>query len=286
MFKLLQFNLFLLLFCKSSIATVIEIPVEKDVLDMSRAIANGQAFTNVTDFSHPDCQRDIVEFILVQVALEKAGFPHKFKFLPGNVDARNLRLLQNGLLLISFDSLWLSQTAYFADDVFVSEPIIRRGEYLAGVFVAAKNVTNYKVKNLQHLRQLSFVSSKDWYVDWKTLSRISPAGLTHEVDWISMAKLVDKGWVDAMLISFKGSYPFRYRGSDYDLVALEGIKVALDDSRHFVISKKHPKGQETFDALQLGLQLLRKEGIINNAYRQCGFFNDEISDWTLINPAE
>ncbi len=98
-----------------------------------------------------------------------------------------------------------------------------------------------------------------------------------------MAKLVHLGWVDTMLAPFTKNFPFSYQGSDYTIVAFEGVKVALNDSRHFVVSRNHPHGKETFEALQRGIKILRKQGIIKKAYQQSGFFNEKVKGWHIIN---
>jgi hypothetical protein len=112
---------------------------------------------------------------------------------------------------------------------------------------------------------------------------MQPKKLIPQEEWLSMAKLVSLGWIDAMLAPFTQNYPFSYQGTNYNIVAIEGVKVALDDSRHFVVSKKHPYGKETYIALQKGLKILREQGVIKRAFQQSGFFNEHVKDWTTLN---
>ncbi|WP_246058183.1 hypothetical protein [Litorilituus lipolyticus] len=101
-----------------------------------------------------------------------------------------------------------------------------------------------------------------------------------------MAKIVSKGWVDVMLAPFTSNYPFNYQGQGYFIKAIDGAKVALNDSRHFVISKKHPNSKETFIALQKGLAILRQRGEITRAYQQSGFLNKQVQHWNIINKSK
>jgi hypothetical protein len=87
-----------------------------------------------------------------------------------------------------------------------------------------------------------------------------------------------------MLAPFKSALPFNYQGRNYHIQAIEGYKIALQDSRHFVVSKKHPLGKQTFDALQKGLKQLRQSGYIERAYRECGFLNPSVDTWQEIKP--
>ncbi len=261
----------------------VPITVETDIYQLAQNFIAGREILDISDFSGPNLQRDVVEFILIQKALALGGSQIKFSFTVGNYDARNTKLLQSGLLLVNFDSMWLSHISTFKKDVYISDAIIRKGEYWAGLYTSQKNERALTTKNLSDFRGLSVISNKNWYVDWLTLNQLKPKTLIHDEEWLSMAKLVSMQWVDVMLAPFTESYPFTYQGGGYQVIAIEGIKIALNDSRHFVISKKHPYGKETYLALQKGLKILRQRGTITKAFRQSGFFNKRVRSWHIIN---
>lgn len=277
----------LLLICCGSMANTqskpkVEITIESDIYHYAQAIIQDRPIASITHFKHKTVQRDVVEFILIQQALLLGGLEIEFDFKLGNYDARNIILLEKGLLLMSFDSVWLSQATAMSDAVYISEPVINKGQYMAGLFTAKGNEALHKVAQQQHLHDVSIVSSHDWPVDWQTLQTLQPKSLLHESDWISMAKMVSRGWVDAMLVPFNTSFPFEYTGEGYHLVAVPNIKVALNDSRHFLVSKKHPLGAQTFAALQKGLAILKESGQIEKAYIDAGFLNPLVKDWPVI----
>lgn len=266
-----------------SVPPKIKISVEADIYHYAQEILAGRSPLTIDDFSSENSQRDVVEFILVQKALALGGFDIDFSFTLGNYDARNIKLLQEGLLLINFDTMWHSQVSKLQDDVYISDPVIRKGEYWAGIYTSQENKDKLSVNNLTDLKQLSIASNKHWYVDWQTLNQINPKALIHEEEWLSMAKLVSLSWIDVMLAPFTSAQPFKYQGNNYKIVAIDGVKVALNDSRHFVVSKKHPYGEKAFKALQKGLKTLRQQGVIERAYQQSGFFNEQVKDWTILN---
>ncbi len=259
------------------------VTIETDIYHYAQEVLAGQNILEIKNFTGTHSQRDVIEFILVQQALALGGSNINFTFTLGNYDARNLKLLQSGLLLISFDSMWLSQISPAHEDVYISDPIIRKGEFWAGLYTATTNEKALATRDLTSFQRLSVISNKNWLVDWKTLTQMSPKHLTHEEEWLSMAKLVNMGWVDIMLAPFTPQEPFSYQGGDYHIVAIDGIKIALNDSRHFVVSKKHPRGKETFEALQKGLKILRKRGTIIKVFKQSGFFNKKVQGWHTIN---
>lgn len=281
----LSFILIFFLMPTFAVAQPVKVPItiETDIYQLAQKVIAGREILDINDFSGPNIPRDVVEFILIQKALALGGSKIEFSFTVGNYDARNIKLLQSGLLLINFDSMWLSHISGFGKDVYISEPIIRKGEYWAGLYTALGNDKALATKNLSDFRRLSVISNKNWYVDWQTLNQLKPKSLIHDEEWLSMAKLVSLQWVDIMLAPFTESYPFRYSGGGYQIIAIDGVKIALNDSRHFIISKKHPYGKETYLALQRGLKILRQRGTITKAFQQSGFFNKRVKNWHIIN---
>lgn len=262
----------------------ITVTVETDIYHYAQSLLGNDDLMTFHAFDRAYCQRDVVEFILVQRALKLGGAALNFRFATGNYDARNVRLVVDGFLLLSFDTVFLSQASPLADAVYISSPMIRSSEYEAGIFVSADNLKKLQVRRAEDVQQLSFVSSRDWPQDWQLLTELKPKQLVHEGDWISMAKMVSRGWVDAMLVPFTKAPPYVYQGNGYSIYALPNVKVAMHDSRHFIVSKKHPLGAQVFAALQRGLAIMRGRGDIETAYQQCGFINTAVRDWTLLNP--
>ncbi|ATC93878.1 hypothetical protein [Pseudoalteromonas tunicata] len=261
---------------------IAQITIETDIYNYSQDFINGRPLLEITDYQGKNAQRDVVEFILIQQALLLGGLEIEFDFKQGNYDARNLRLLEKGLLLLSFDSMWLTQAQKIEQQVYISDPLIEKGEYVAGIFTGVNNLDAQKIASLGHLHQHSVVSSKDWIVDWQTLEQLQPKKLLHESDWISMAKMVSRGWVDVMLIPFNAEFPFVYQGEGYQLTVVPNVKVALNDSRHFLVSKQHPLGLEVYQALQKGLKILKARGQIRKAYQDAGFINPLVTRWQEI----
>ncbi|MCF2860397.1 hypothetical protein L1286_23265 [Pseudoalteromonas sp. SMS1] len=183
---------------------------------------------------------------------------------------------------MSVDTMWLSQVKPIANNVYISSPIIRKGEYYAGIFAAPDHTDRIAKKIGADLSQVTAVSNENWSVDWQTLKQLKPKAMFNESEWIIMAKLVSHGWVDIMLVSFNNSTDFRYSGDGYVIEAIKGIKVALQDSRHFVISRKHPRSQQTFRELELGIKRLRESNFIEKSYRSCGFLTNLVDKWREI----
>ena len=275
----LIFNLFS---CFSLQANVIDIYIRDDVYKDYTTFVNNRDVISIDDFSGNSIRRDVVDMIIAQQALNLGGFDYQFNYIPGKVNFRNTRMLETGKLLISFDSYWLTDAHAKANFLYISKPLIRRGEYIAGIYTQSGRENKLKLNKLADFKRLSAVSTPKWRTDWNTLSALPLKELVIEHEWMSMARMVNSGWVDFMLMPFHSTPDKHFRLDKINLVPLPNVAVELKDSRHFVISRNHPLGKEAYIAIEKGLTQLRKSNAITRAYTQAGFFIDK-SKYTIIN---
>ena len=251
-------------------------------IDYQRFVTD-KDISSIDNFSGKNIRRDVVDMIIAQQALKLGGFSHSFSYAPGKVNFRNTKMLQNGQLLISFDSYWQQDALPLADKVYISDPVIRNGEYIAGIYTSPKNTKTLAIKELSDLAELTAVSTPKWRTDWKTLQKLPIKSLTRDDSWLSMVRMVDIQWIDFILMPFNSTPDQSFVMNKVHLVPVKNIGVVLKDSRHFVISKKHPEGKEAYIAINKGLKILRQHGAIVKAYQQAGFFVDR-NKVKIINP--
>jgi hypothetical protein len=221
--------------------------------------------------------------IIAQQALKLGGFDYHFNYAPGKVNFRNTKMLENGKLLISFDSYWQQDAIPLADSVYITAAVIRNGEYVAGIYTSPKNSKTLAISKLSDLNGLSAVSTSKWRTDWQTLQNLPLQKLIQEDSWLSMVRMVNIQWVDFILMPFNSTPDKSFTMDRIHLIPVNGIGVILKDSRHFVISKKHPRGKEAFQAINKGLNIMRQQGTIVKAYEQAGFFINK-KTIKIINP--
>lgn len=88
-----------------------------------------------------------------------------------------------------------------------------------------------------------------------------------------------------MLQLFQTGPDMALRWVGLTLLPIPEVKVALNDSRHFVVSRGYPQSDEFFTALKNGVVKLRKEDAIVAIYRQAGVIgNPKTKNWRLLNP--
>ena len=265
---------FIATYPRISLAEEIVIYIRDDVYKDYLNFVNGRDISTINDFHGGRIRRDVVDMILAQQALELGGFNHHFKYIPGKLNFRNTKMLQKGRLLISFDSYWYSDALTLADDIYVSDAVIRKGEYIAGLYTSPNNKPALSIKTLDDLKKFTAVSTMKWKTDWQTISQLPLKQLVAEDEWLSMARMVDLMWIDLIFMPFHASEDKRFTIDKITLMPVKDVAIVLNDSRHFVISTKHPLGAVAYKAMNDGLKKLREKKLITKAYKEAGFFID------------
>lgn len=275
--KLIGYFFSLVLSLTCSAQTVLpkpeEIPVyiRDDVYEDYLKFLNGRPVLTIVDFRGATMRRDVADMVLLQQALALGGFTKTFYYQPGKFNFRNTKLLENGDSLLSFDTYWLNDAKALSDKVYISDPVVRRGEYLAGIYASPENKPVFNIRTLTDLQNFTAVSTPKWRTDWATVSALPLKGLIQEDEWLSQARMVHMKWVDLMLMPFFHDQQGIYQLEQLRLKVVPGVAILLDDSRHFVFSKQHPHGKHAYEALNKGLKILRQNGRIEQLYKQAGF---------------
>lgn len=251
--------------------TTVEVFIRDDVYEDYLTFVGDRDVTDIRDFSGKTMRRDVADMVLLHQALALGGFNKKFRYQSGKVNFRNTKLLESGRLLLSFDTYWLTDAQALGDKVLISEAVILKGEYLAGIYTAPSNAAVFRIDELSDLAQFSAVSTPKWRTDWQTLETLPLRKLVREDEWLSQARMVSMGWVDFMLMPFFHDSQGHYRLESIQLKVVPKVAILLNDSRHFVVSSAHPDGAAAFAALNKGLQLLRANGRLEKMYQQAGF---------------
>jgi hypothetical protein len=145
----------------------------------------------IDNFSGENIRRDEVDMIIAQKAFKLGGFEHRFSYAPGKVNFRNTKMLQHGQLLISFDSYWYQDALPLANKVYISDEVIRNGEYISGIYTSPLNSKTLAVNQLTDIAELTATSTPKWRIDWSTLQQLPLKSLTRDDSWLSMVRIVN-----------------------------------------------------------------------------------------------
>jgi hypothetical protein len=235
------------------------------------------------EFSGEHSRRDVVELVLLQQALSEGGIKDRISFIQADSYARIQAQVKSGAVLMAANTLWLTDIEAMKSDVYITEPMIAKGEFEAGFYTIPSNKKALAAKTVDELKSLSIISNKAWTVDWETLSRVGFDKMFNSVTWNSMARMVKEKRGDILLSPFQYSSDFSFESSGQKFVPIPNLKIGLVGSRHLIVSKKNPQGERVSKGLNKGLKLLRKNGVLKKAYEDSGFFNTRVKDWLKVN---
>lgn len=242
-------------------------------------------------------RREVVELILLQQALHLGGYRQEIEIKHQYLSYRRLLSeVAKGGFTINASSAW-GHSVRDNPNVVMSAPIIRRGEYEAGIYTSPVNTKALATKNLEQLRRLSAVTNRGYEVDWKTLQELGVQEIHHTVNWSNMVKMVASQRADFMLMGFRNTEDLSleykvYETLDYSkylhalkLVPVPGVKLYLDGTRHYLLNREQAEAGGILKALNRGIAILRERGVITRALTEAGFLTTEVKDWKVLNPS-
>lgn len=282
-----SFACFLLvfLFCAGGVAnaqTVLTLAASTKIINTYKAFLKDkqQHPLEMTDLRSEHGIRAVAELIIIQQALNAAGMPVEIEFVETPNSARSLVMMHNGDVVMTGHTVF--STAVTAN-MYKGKTVIPKGRFLKGIYGLKQNKLLQRTKTLAELRKFRGVSSQSWTVDWLTMQNLYLDTLRHVPRYAMMVSLIANGKADFALLEFPSTDDLLIEYEGTVLAPIPGVTIALDDSRHFAVSKKHPDGSRVFEALEKGLEILRAQGLIKQYLTDVGFYNQTVQDWTLLN---
>lgn len=228
-------------------------------------------------------RRVILEMVLLQQALNRGGLQQKIRFQASSSDDYNITLeaISSGKMLMHSDSYWKQDLLQKEASLHISDASIEHGQYVVGLYTSPKNQRALNAK-LDNISDLTSVSRRAWSADWQALERLDLKELREARHWRLMASMVMEQDIDFLLVPFQGT-PNQVMGrGKFRLIPIPNLKLALNDSRHFAISKIHADGEKVHQALNIGIRAMKKDGTWLRAYRESGVLDPRVDHWQLI----
>lgn len=261
----------------------IRVAVTWDILADYQRFVGTRDVTQIDYYGGPGARRDVIELVLLQQALRLGGLQQPLTIVREQTYRRTLYQVAHGELISSGALVWKSDTHELQADLLLSSAVIKDGEFSVGLYTSE---TNYNALNANQsaLRQLVAVTSPDWRTDIETLQALGFKQIYLANTWVSIVRMLQAGRGDVTLAPFQSGSDMTLHTDIGKLVPINNIKIALTGSRHWIISRVHPESTKYYTALEKGLQQLAQQGVILQAYRDCGFFNPAVKDWPLLQP--
>ncbi|MDD4732589.1 MAG: hypothetical protein PHX58_11715 [Desulfovibrio sp.] len=266
---------------KQETSPALGMAVPPDVLQDYERFLKGRDPLQITDFSGPHSRRDVVEVILAQQALDRGGYTGEVELLRAPSYRRMLSELERGRAGLTGNTVWQRDLQNLHPAVLASEQLIADGRFQAGFYVTSDNTRALAVRMAHDFQTLRGVTSQDWKPDWAALNSLCP-NVLHVNTWEDMLRVLARGRADVTLAPFSAAPDLGLQTQELRLVPIPGIKIVLQGSRHLAVSGTHPHGPQVLRALNRGLRILKQEGVVERAYRQCGFHNPAVAHWNIL----
>jgi hypothetical protein len=265
-------------------------------------------------------RRDVTELILIQHILKRGGFTGNIYIKPISVSDSSYtvyKIIQNEMYNITSNSIVMTGTCgwkfnFLSDNIYnkllVTSPMVKLDQFETGLYMN-ENRKEFVEPNqnitIEQIKQLKFISTTNWSIDWKILTDFTPKQLINSSSWDDMVISVDSGHSDVLLAPFPSNNDMSIIISKDNRTSKDGIHTYLNkikrniifkpiygykfkfdlDTRNFAISNKKG-GAAILGYVNRGIQNMRnhKQGdLIQKAYIQSGFINTRVKDWKVIN---
>lgn len=260
------------------------VTVYKDVYSDYELFVRGRPIAEINYYGGPGSRRDVIEMVLLQQALLRGGFTDPLTFRNEQTYLRTLRQIADGQFIASGSLVWYSDVLDSPDLFHISQPIVEEGEFIFGVYTSPDNKQALAAKSLADLRALRAATNTHWEPNVALFKKLDVQQVFYADEWVHIVRMINAGRADFTFTPFQPTENMEFVMDNMTLVPIKGIKVMIPGSRHWAVSRKHPRGDEFYLALSKGIEILKKEGRIQRAFRENGFFHPDTQNWTLINP--
>ena len=262
--------------------SAVVVAVNEDIPQDYYRFLHGRNPLEIQTYSGDGARRDIIELVLLMQALNLGGFTQKVELRIEPSYLRILRGIADGRFISSGALMWKTDIDMLPEAFSTSRPLVKEGEFIVGIYTTLKNQKALSSITPATITELNVVTNPQWKSDVQTLKELGFKRITYSPNWVNMARMIEAGRADITLAPFQMTNNMSIEVGDVNLYPLKGIKVAISGSRHWPISRKHAQGDAFFQALERGIMQLEAKGIIQKAYRECGFFHPEIAQWKLL----
>ena len=168
--------------------------------------------------------------------------------------------------------------------VFISDPVLENGDYEKGIFCLPYNHRVLNARTLNELKDAGIpLIGIHWHNDNATLKNMGIEQIAKGPTTESLFRMIKAGRADWVPLGFHNSKDLSVSRAGITLVPVKGIKISLNESRHYIVSKNHPDGTKIFLALQKGIKIMRKQGMIKKLLIHGGFHCPSTQNWKVLN---
>ena len=259
----------------------ISMTVLKRSLDAYEALLKEQEkpALDVTSLESRHANRNVAAMVVIMQALKLGGLSPRLAPVLAPNYGRELQLVKSGAAVIMHQDAWEED---FDETVQKSLALIPHGKFVKGLYVRESALDKIRIERIEDFQNLTAVSSPRWAADWQALSQLKLKRLYPVTDKLQMINVVLLRGVDFTAQEFSQTDDMAYSTEHGRVFPLPGVKLALNGSRHIMVSRAHPDGARVFDALQKGLKIMHANGSIARYLTEARFYRAETENWKTL----
>jgi hypothetical protein len=227
------------------------------------------------------------ELLILCNALREGGWGRPIALVYAHSYNRSLAETIAGRIDMPTQTVWDEELAEHAGALIATDPVVRRGEWVVGLFTTENRADVLATETPEQVRRLVGATPRGWTQDWRALSALGLKGLVDVQENGLIAPLIAEGRADFTLRLFGRSADLGHldRRLGLRMLPIPGLKLPLDASRSFAVSRAHPEAARLAAAIDAGLARLRERGLVQAVLRDVGLLDPRVADWTAIGPA-
>jgi hypothetical protein len=264
-------------------ATHIRIAATADAMDSFENWVSTTPLDQIQNFANGNATRPVVDLILELKALKAGGLDFDYEFVRSlTYDLAKNDVIQGNADLAA-ETLWNDDITAHGQAFLNTDPVIRNGEFVKGIYVRPDDATLLKISSLPELQGSVGAVVATWALDLRCLRNMHLKNIVKAPTPDLLFGRIERGQADFILYEFSSKPDMSVSLGGVRLVPVPNCVAAIPGSRCWVVSSASPNAAEIFKALAAGTKILRANGTIERAYKECGFFNARVSGWKRIN---
>lgn len=259
--------------------THLRISVNAAAMDAFNNWTGAGSYADIANFKNGNASRPVVDLVLELQALKAGGLDFDFELVRELTYELAKQSVIDGRADLTAETIWDSEIAENAATLLHTDPILKNGDFVKGIYVLATNEKLLKLTSRADLAEATATVVSSWGLDVKTVESLSPKAI-HKVATPELAYMaIKRGEADFVLDEFSSQPDLRVQRGGVTLVPVPGYTVAILGSRSWIVSKKTADADAVLKALVAGAKVLRDNGTIQRAYTESGFFNPKVASW-------
>lgn len=226
----------------------------------------------------------LTEYLIFCSALAQSDTNYTITLLPYPVNTRLLDGLSEGLIKATAVGIWKSEYQQFLSSpeesgLALSLPLFRPNEFIKGLYTTRENLTRFAKP--EQLTDIVALANENWTLDWNKLQCAGFKAI-HIGQYENMFRMLVAGRGDVVPLTFSNKPALKREEFGVALYPVPGVKLAFDDSTHFVADTRTDAGRAFLKDLNTGLSRLREQGVIRKAYDRLGITNEAVEQWEQL----